>query len=181
MTHFEVHPGDHAPYFEKYVSLMRNVDVVDVLHQQRRQVLHFLSSIPNEKADYAYEPGKWTVKQAIQHINDTERIFAFRLLAMSRGETQPIPGFEQDDYMAGADVSGRSLSDLHDEFESIRDATLTLVHSITPEQAMRKGIVSGHPLTARAVPFMIAGHVEHHLRIFAQRYGLQAGNLLHPM
>ena len=166
-------PGDYyAPFHEGYVQLMKDQDVVDILHRQRKSFAELISSIPDEKADSAYGPGKWTVKQVIQHVIDTERIFAFRLLAMSRGEQQPIPGFEQDDYVKAVDVSGRGLQDQRKEFETVRDATLTLVHSISPEEAVRHGIVSGYPLTARALPFIMAGHVEHHIRVLKEKYGL---------
>lgn len=149
------------------------MDIVEALDRQRDTFADFISSIPEEKADYAYEPGKWTVKQVIQHIVDAERIFAFRLLAMSRGEKQPIPGFEQDDYAAAVDVSDRNLKDQRREFESARDATLTLVHSISPKESERQGIVSGYPLTARALPFIMVGHIEHHVRVLKDLYDLK--------
>jgi hypothetical protein len=108
----------------------------------------------------------------IQHVIDTERVFAFRLLAMSRGEQQPIPGFEQDEYASAIDVSGRSFEDQRREFLSVRDATMTLVTSIDETQAARQGTVSGHPLRARAIPFIIAGHLMHHVGILHSKYGL---------
>lgn len=173
MTQFQVQPGDYAPFHNGYVQLTKDLDIVATLHRQRNIFADFVSSIPDDKGDSTYAPDKWTVKQVIQHIIDAERIFAFRLLAMSRGEKQPIPGFEQEDYAAAVDVSGRSLKDQREEFESVRDATLTLIHSISPEEADRRGTVSGYPLTARALPFIMTGHVEHHLQILKDRYGLK--------
>lgn len=173
MNQFDIQPDDYYPPFHAgYVSLMKDQDIVAILHTQRNAFLELVDAIPEDKGDYAYASGKWTIKQVIQHIIDAERIFTFRLLAMSRGEQQPIPGFEQDDYVAAVDVSGRTLADQHREFASVRDATLTLVNSITTIEASRRGTVSGHPLTARAVPYIMAGHIEHHVRVLNDRYGL---------
>jgi len=173
VNQFVIQPEDYYPPFHAgYVALMKDQDIVAVLHDQRNAFLDLVSAIPEEKGDYAYASGKWTIKQVIQHIIDAERIFAFRLLAMSRGEQQPIPGFEQDDYVTAVDVSGRTLEDQYREFASVRDATLTLVHSISAAEAGRRGTVSGHSLTARAVPYIMAGHLEHHLRVLNDRYGL---------
>jgi len=167
-----VQPGDYAAYHEGYVQLMKDQDVLKVLQRQRNTLSDLISAIPEEKARYAYAPGKWTVSQLLQHVIDTERIFTFRLLALCRGEQQPIPGFEQDDYANTVDVSGRSLEDQRKEFESVRDAALTLVHSISSAEGERRGTVSGYPLVARALPVLMAGHVEHHVRILKDRYGV---------
>ena len=172
MTTFIVQPGDCAPFHEGYVSLVKDEEIMDYLHQQGDAFAEFLATLPKDKEDFAYADGKWTVKQLVQHVIDTERIFAFRLLAVSRGEQQPIPGFEQEDYADAVDVSGRSFEDQRKEFLSARDATLTLVNSISPDEAARRGTVSGHPLAARAVPYIIAGHLEHHLRVLHTKYGL---------
>jgi hypothetical protein len=173
MTRFTVHPGDYAPFHDDYVQLTKDKDIVPFLEQQGRDFVALLSSIPDTMEDYSYASGKWTVRQLVQHVIDTERIFAFRLLAMCRGEQQPIPGFEQEDYAAAVDVSGRSFNDQCREFESVRNATLTLVYSVSETESARKGTVSGHPLAARALPFIIAGHVEHHLNILKSRYSLR--------
>ena len=172
MTTFIVQPGDYAPFHEGYVSLVKDEEIMDYLHQQGDAFAEFLGNLPKDKEDFAYADGKWTVKQLVQHVIDTERIFAFRLLALSRGEQQPIPGFEQEDYADAVDVSGRSFEDQRKEFLSARDATLTLVNSISPDEAARRGTVSGYPLVARAVPHIIAGHLEHHLRVLHTKYGL---------
>lgn len=169
---FSVQPGDCAPFHEGYVRLMQDRDIVEVLHEQRTTFAAIIAAISEEQGNTTYAPGKWTIKELIQHVIDSERIFAFRLLAISRGEQQPIPGFEQEEYAAAIDVSRRKPGDQHAEFLTVRDATLSLVHSISPDEAMRKGIVSGHPLTTRAIPFIMAGHLEHHIRILKDRYRL---------
>jgi hypothetical protein len=163
-------PGDCAPYHEQYIKLVKDLDVVATLYDQRDTFAKLIASIPEEKANYAYAPGKWTIGQLLQHVIDTERIFTFRLLALSRGEQQPIPGFEQDEYVTAIDVTGRSLADQHKEFLSVRDAALTFVDSISQEESNRRGIVSGYPLLAGALPAIMAGHVEHHARILKERY-----------
>lgn len=172
MSTFNVHQGDCAPFHQDYVDLVKDEKIAEYLRHQGDVFAEFLATLPQEKEDYAYEDGKWTVKQMIQHLIDSERVFAFRLLAVSRGEQQPIPGFEQDDYAAAVDVSGRRLEDQRREFLSVRDAMLTLVNSISPEEASRRGIVSGHPLTARAVPYIVAGHLEHHIKVLHNKYFL---------
>lgn len=172
MTRFTVQPGDNAPFHDHYVQLVKDKDIVPYLHAQREVFVHLLNSLPAEKGDYAYAPGKWTIKQMLQHIIDTERVFAFRLLAVSRGEQQNLPGFEQDDYLDATDPHARTLGDMRREFETVRDATLSLVDSITQAQADRTGSVSNHPLAARAMPFIIAGHLDHHLGVLHERYSV---------
>lgn len=173
MNSFSVQAGDYAPFHAGYVRLMQDEkDITAKLEAQKKEFLEYISSLSDDDGNHTYAPAKWTIKQVIQHIIDAERIFAFRLLAMSRGEQQPIPGFDQDDYANAVDVTHRSLKDLHQEFSTVRDATLSLVNALQPDQLTRTGIVGGYPLTARAVPFILAGHLEHHLVVLRDRYGV---------
>jgi uncharacterized damage-inducible protein DinB len=170
--HYTVQPGDYAPFHAGYVELVKDQDIVDYIRRQGEIVATFLDRLTEEQGNFAYAPGKWTVKEVIQHVIDAERIFAFRMLAMSRGEQQPIPGFDQDAYAAAVDVTGRTVKDLREEFISVRKATYTLLQSLHKEALERRGTVSSHPLAAGAVPYILAGHLEHHLRCLRDLYGL---------
>lgn len=173
MTSYTIQSGDYAPFHHGYVELMRHQpDILQALRQQRNIFLELISSVPEARGNDTYAAGKWTFKQVFQHVIDTERVFTFRLLAMSRAEKQAIPGFEQDEYMAALDLSGRTVAAQRKEFETVRDAALTLVESVSAEEASRHGTVSGYPLAAGAVPYIMAGHAEHHIRILRERYGL---------
>lgn len=121
-------------------------------------------------SNYRYAPDKWTINQVLIHIIDTERVFCYRALALSRGEQKPIPGYEQDDYMAEIDVTNRTLTDLSKEFETVRDATISLFKTITPDQALRTGNVSDHKISVRALSWIIAGHLDHHESILREKY-----------
>lgn len=172
MQEFAVGPEDCSPSHYEYVLLVRDKNITAFLQSQGEHFSQWISGIPESKGDYAYGEGKWTVKQAIQHIIDTERVFTYRLLALSRGEQQPIPGFEQDDYAQMATAAHRTLGDQRKDFDAVRNATLSLMASLTPADLKRTGTVSGHPATARALPYIMAGHIEHHMKVFRERYHL---------
>jgi len=121
------------------------------------------------KADYAYADGKWTVKQVLGHMADTERVFAYRALAFSR-EAIELPGFDQDVYMEKATFNTRNLEDIADEFKTVRESSLYLFRSLSDEQQIQKGIASGNPVSVRALAYMIAGHEMHHIKILKERY-----------
>jgi uncharacterized damage-inducible protein DinB len=162
--------NEYASYYEKYVSLVPDADLVETLERQGAETLALLRGLSEEQGAHRYEPGKWSVKQLVGHVNDTERIFAYRVLAVGRGDTQPLPGMDQEDYMAGVDFDARTLSDLADEFEAVRSATLHLLRHLSAEAWARRGTASGHEVTARAVAYILAGHGAHHVRILRERY-----------
>jgi hypothetical protein len=164
--------NDCAPYHYAYLNLVREEDILPYLRAQQTQFGDMISAISEVKGNWAYAPGKWSVKQVIQHVIDTERIFAFRLLALSRGEQQPIPGFEQNDYADAVDVTARSTDDLRHEFDTVRDATISLLESLHPTALEHRGIISGHPVLAGALPYILAGHVAHHVGVLTSKYGL---------
>jgi hypothetical protein len=164
--------NDYAPYHYDYIKLVQEKDILPFLRKQHMQFGNMISAIPEHKGNWAYASGKWSVKQVLQHIIDTERIFSFRLLALSRGEQQHIPGFEQDDYANAVDVTERSIKDLQQEFDAVRRSTISLVESLKPEYLERRGIVNGDPVLAGALPFILAGHVEHHIGVLTSKYDL---------
>jgi hypothetical protein len=162
-------PGEYNPYYDRYISLVDSDDVISALEKQATETIALLKGAP-AKADYRYEPGKWSVKEVLGHMNDTERIMTYRALRASRGDKTPIEGFEQDDYVRDGNFGQRSLSDLLDEFAAIRAATLSFFRNLDPEAGTRRGIANKNEITARALSFIIAGHELHHCRILREKY-----------
>lgn len=145
-------------------------DILELMKYQERAVLSFFMTIPEEKGNYAYESGKWSIKEVLQHLIDVERIFTLRALLLSRGEKQAIPGFDQDEYMEALDLSETSVDALNRDFLATRKSTISFFSSISEEMSKRKGIVSGGVMSVRTCAFIIAGHLNHHERVLRQRY-----------
>lgn len=144
-------------------------DVIELLQRQATEFPEFLNAITH-KADYAYAPGKWTVKEMAGHIIDTERILIYRLTAIARGEKQAIPGFDEDAYVINARFKDRSLLSFSEEFSLMRKSNLYLFRSLTPEELERTGIASGKEISAGRLRLTIAGHLIHHISIIKERY-----------
>ena len=161
---------EYAPYYGKYVSLIDDDDIVAVLESQLDATVACLRGLSEEQGNYAYEPGKWSIKQLVGHINDAERIFAYRTLRIARGDQTPLPGFEQDDYIAGANFDALTLADLTNEFELIRRSNLALFKQFSDEVWVRRGTASDNPISVRALVYIIAGHEAHHMNILRSRY-----------
>ena len=164
-------PYEFAPFYAGYVArAAQQGDILETLTQLKESTYNFFGAVAVDKENYAYAPGKWTVKQVLNHMIDTERIFAFRLLCFARQDTNAMPGFDENAYAECADVSARSLSNLAAEFKALRDANLYLYRSITPEQSLQTGIASEKTVSVRALLYLIAGHELHHLAILKDRY-----------
>jgi len=159
---------EYPVWAEQYISLVEG-DVLNLLERQATEFPEFINDLV-EKADYAYAPGKWTIKQLIGHIIDTERILAYRLTCFARAEKQALPGFEEDDYVANAHFQDRSLLSFSEEFTLLRKANLFLFNSLSEKDLNQSGTASGRQITARALLFVIAGHVIHHTEIIKNRY-----------
>ncbi len=163
-------PSEYNEYYHRYVSLLPDGDIVQILTKQLDEVIGTLSGLDDEKAGYRYAEGKWSVKEVVGHLNDVERVFGYRTMVFARGDESPLPSMEQDDFVAGANFDDRALDDLLEEFTHLRKANIALFRSIDSEVEMRTGMASGFPFTVRAVPSIIAGHVLHHLKVLAERY-----------
>lgn len=161
---------EYASYYGKYVSLIDDDDIVAVLESQLDATVACLRGLSEEQGNYAYEPGKWSIKQLVGHINDAERIFAYRTLRIARGDQTPLPGFEQDDYIAGANFDALTLAELTTEFELIRRSNLALFKQFSDEVWVRRGTASDNPISVRALVYIIAGHEAHHMNILRSRY-----------
>jgi uncharacterized damage-inducible protein DinB len=163
---------DFAPYYKGYVEQIKGDDILDVLEDQLNVTIKFFNSIPEEKGNYAYAEGKWSVKEVLGHVVDTERVFAYRALCIARGEKQQLPGFEQDDFVREAGFNKRTLKDLSDEFTFLRKSNLVLFKSFSENELNRRGIASKNEVTVRAILFIIAGHGTHHIKVLREKYGV---------
>jgi len=162
-------PDEYSAYAARYVDLVGDEPILEILENLQESTYDLLMGISEEKAAYPYADDKWTIKQVVGHMADTERVFAFRALAFSR-EAVELPGFDQDVYMENTTFNFRSLEDIADEFKTVRQSTLYLLSSLTEEQSTQKGIASGNPVSVRGLAYMIAGHELHHIKILKERY-----------
>ena len=161
-------PNEYSDWSKGYIDQV-NGDLMEILQRQSTEFPEFINSIA-EKADYAYAPGKWTIKEMTGHIIDTERILVYRLTAFARNEQTALPGFEEDDYVANARFAERSLLSFTEEFSLLRKANLYLFRSLNETELNRAGTASGKAISVRALLFVIAGHMIHHTRIIKERY-----------
>ena len=163
-------PGEYAPDTGDDIQGVRGEDIVEALTRQGGELVSELSPLDEKAADYAYAAGKWTVKQVVGHLADDERIYVYRTLCVARGETLPLPGFDENAYMILAGFERRDLADILEEFRIVRGATISLFRTFSPESWLRRGTANGFSVTARGLAFQIAGHELHHLGILRERY-----------
>lgn len=161
---------EYAPYFQRYTSKVDGNDAFAVLEKSATETVAFLSSIPAERWDFSYAPGKWTLKESMIHMNDTERIFAYRATRISRNDKTPLMGFEQDDYVPYYHPETRSAASIISEYKAVRMATLELFRYLTPEDLLRTGTSSNMPISVRALAYLIAGHENHHMALIREKY-----------
>jgi hypothetical protein len=161
---------DYIPYQEVYIKTVEGNNILKVLGEQLVSITAFINTIHEDKGKYSYSNGKWTIKEVIEHITDTERIFAYRALCIARGEEKILPGFDQDDYVKASDSNNRKVSDLIDEFRKVREANLSLFKSFDDEVLNKRGNVNDYQITVNAILYIIAGHANHHLNILKEKY-----------
>jgi uncharacterized damage-inducible protein DinB len=164
-------PDEHLPYYARYVELVPDGDVVDRLERQLEETLTLVSAFGEQRAGHRYAPGKWSVREVVGHVVDTERIFTYRALAAARGETTPLPGFDENAYVAAADFDARTLNSLLGELTVVRRATLTFFRNLGDPALLRRVSANGAPITPRAIAWIVAGHERHHRNILRERYG----------
>ena len=162
--------GEAEEYYFKYIEGVEGDDPVAALQAQLDEVLAGLNGISEERSLYRYAPDKWSLRQVLSHLNDTERIFVGRALWFARGFDAPLPGFDQDDSVAAAKADGVSWARHLDEFAAVRSASIALFRNLPDEAWMRRGIASGNPFTVRALAYIAAGHVTHHMGVVRERY-----------
>lgn len=162
--------NEFAPYYNNYISLIDGDNVMPVLNSQVAEIRSILADVPEEKSTYAYAEGKWTIKELLSHLIDGERIFAYRIHRISRGDKTPLEGFEQDDYIENSNANNRSFADLLDEFDLQRRSNLLMVNNISDEGSKRMGTASTNPVSVRALTYVMAGHVVHHIKVLKEHY-----------
>ncbi len=162
---------EFASYAKTDIDYVAGDDAVGALDAQGADVVALLESLDEEAVRaHRYAPGKWTVKEVIGHLIDDERIFAYRALCVARGDTRPLPGFDENDYVASTDFESRPLAALIAEYRAVRAATLALFEPLTSEEWLRRGIVNGYEASVRGLAFHMAGHELHHLRTLREKY-----------
>ena len=161
---------EYDPYYERYVSLVENEAILDTLGTQSIKLNALFSGMREQRGEFRYAEGKWSIKELLGHLIDGERMFCYRLLRISRGDQTPIEGFEQDGYIENAHSDQRSFSDLLDEFSLLRRANIIFVKNLTPEAWARVGTANNVEISVRALVYIMAGHIEHHLAILKERY-----------
>ena len=163
---------EHAPYYERYIALVPDGDLVELLREQQHQTVRLLRPLTDERARFAYAPGKWTVKEVVGHLADAERIFAYRALRFARGDAKPLTGFDENAYVPAGRFNARSLGDLLDEFEAVRSATIHLLRHLDDAELARVGVANDNPMSVRALAYVVAGHERHHVKLLRERYGV---------
>ncbi|HEY8197357.1 MAG TPA: DinB family protein [Gemmatimonadales bacterium] len=164
-----------APFYHGYIAKVRGENIGEQLVDQLAEVERLLGSLDDTTSLARYSPGKWSVKEILGHLTDVERIFSYRLLRISRGDVTPLPGFDQDTYVPAAGFDERPLRDLAAEFRAVRLSSVALVNGLPSTSWSRRGNASGHPVSARALAYIIVGHVTHHLGTLRDHYGLGSG------
>ena len=165
----ELPANEYAPYYEPYMKLVPG-EIGEALKLQFRSLPSYLLNIPKEKELFSYAPGKWTVKEAIGHLIDTERVMAFRALHIARMDKAPLPAFDEDEFVLATHFNNRDIDELVNDFEVMRISNISLFNSLTKEEVLRMGIASGHNTSVRALFQFMVGHAEHHVHIFKERY-----------
>jgi len=164
-------PDEYPAYADMYIKwLPYDGRILEHLKEQVKKTRQFVDDIPAEKWDYVYAPGKWTIKEVLVHITDDERIYAYRALRFGRGDTTPLPGFEQDGYVPYSKANTRTVKSIMKEYESVRRATLTLFRSFTEEDLLRKGTANNYVSSVRGLLYHLAGHELHHVNILKEKY-----------
>ncbi|WP_166242485.1 DinB family protein [Paenibacillus turpanensis] len=162
--------NEYASFYEGYIRSVPEGDLLVILKEQQDELVRVLKSVPQDKEDHRYAADKWTIKQVAGHIVDTERIMGYRLLCVSRGESQSLPGFDQDSYAAAGGHEGRTLADITEEFVTLRQSTISLIRGIPESAWTRTGVMNSKNVSARAIACVIAGHELHHRVILEKQY-----------
>jgi uncharacterized damage-inducible protein DinB len=164
--------GEYGEFYAGYISEVPDGDLMKFFEQQLREVRGVLSSIAEGRGGFRYAEGKWSIKEVIGHMNDAERIFAYRALRFARNDASPLASFDENAYATAGEFDRRTMASLVDEFVQVRDATLALFRTFTAESGARIGTASGKQMSARALGWVIAGHTAHHVKVLKERYGV---------
>lgn len=164
---------EHIEYFGRYTALVPDGSIEETLRKQREETAALLARVPAANEEHRYAEGKWSVKEVVGHMADGERVFAYRALRIGRNDMTPLPGFEENDYVAEGRFGRRSLASLAQEFRAVREGTLELLAGLDETALVRRGTAAGNPVSARALFWIIAGHERHHVALLRERYELK--------
>lgn len=162
--------SEYDPYYERYISLVTNDEINEALAKQTVELRSIFSGLPEEKGTFKYADGKWTVKEVLSHLIDGERIFAYRVFRIARGDKTPIEGFEQDGYIENSHANGRSFAELLDEFDLLRRANVFFFDNLKDDDWLRTGTANKVEISVRAIAYVMVGHIIHHENILKERY-----------
>ena len=162
--------SEFPAYFGRYIAQVEAENITEAVNKYSKNLGDFYNTLPEEKADYRYAPGKWTLKELLLHVVDAERIFSYRILRISRKDKTPLASFDEDSYAANSDAHYRSFASIKEEFQAVRKATDLLLLSLTEEQVTQEGISSNLNITVNALAYITFGHMLHHKNILEERY-----------
>jgi hypothetical protein len=165
--------GEHSVEAGRYIDPLVGHDALAGLAAQGADVDRLLRALPAVRGRHRYAPGKWSVQEGVGHWTDTERIYAYRALRFARDDATPLPGFDEDRYVPAGRFDARTMGDLLDEWHAVRAATLALLRGLDEAALLRRGVANGHAVSVRALAWLAVGHVDHHLRVLRERYGLR--------
>jgi len=163
-------PTEYAEYYRGYVDLVPKGDLIDTLTDQFDETALLLGPLTDEEASRPYAPGKWSVKEVLGHVIDSERIFAYRALRIARGDQTPLAGYDQDTFVKAAGFNRRTLAGLLADLHLARRSTIALFRELSAEELARTGVANDNPVSVRAIAWIIAGHERHHVKIVRERY-----------
>ncbi|MDY8135662.1 DinB family protein [Aquimarina sp. 2201CG5-10] len=166
----QVTPEEYNAYYGTYISKAENQNIQEALTIGRQHFIDFVNNLPEEKLTHAYAEEKWTVAEVLQHIIDTERIFSYRALRFARNDKTAIMGFDQDQFVPNSNANNYSKQELIQDFEAVRNSSISLFRSFTEDMLTRIGEASGSPMSARAAGYIISGHQKHHFEVIKERY-----------
>jgi uncharacterized damage-inducible protein DinB len=162
--------GEYDEYFQRYIDLVTEDDIVAALDAQVHETSTLLGAINEEQAAHRYEAGKWSMKQVVGHIVDAERVFAYRALCIARGDRGSLPGFDEQSFGENGGFDARAMNDLADELATVRRSTVMMLRGLSDEAWARSGVANDTPISVRALAFIMLGHERHHLRVLRERY-----------
>lgn len=163
-------PDEFAPFYAPYIGALQEDDALEALEHGLQAMTSLLASVPPEREDFRYAPGKWSIREVVGHILDGERVFATRALTFARGDEGPLPAFDENVWARHSNAGSRPVADLAEEFALLRRANIAMIRSLPEDAPLRRGTASGHPVSVRAVLWIMAGHEAHHRRILEERY-----------
>jgi hypothetical protein len=164
--------GEYAPFYAGYVARVPEGGVLEVLAEQPAELRRIAAGVPPERQDFRYAPEKWSLRQLFSHLIDAERVFGYRALCIAHGDTTPLPGFDEKAYVAAADLGSTPLAALAEELALLREGNLALFRRLPEEAWTRTGNANGQDVSVRALAWILAGHLRHHLAVLAERYGV---------